>query len=309
MSLATLACMTVRVSSARSKVEVDDVSFDRVTMREAVRSIVAMARKRDRPRYACTGNLDHLVIAERDPAFRAAYRAADLVVADGAPIVWLSWLASRAPLPERVAGSDLFWELARVSGEAGLRLFFLGGAPGSAASAADAVSMRYPSAHVVGTYCPPHASFATEAEQQRIRWIIRHAAPDILMVALGAPKQEKWIAANKDVLGVPVSIGVGGSFEMAAGVHRRAPHWVRRVGLEWLYRFAQEPGRLFQRYFVEDLPYFGGAAMRALARRVGVRGHLLPQAAEHAHATTNGSASHALVTTDTPGSRVPRRDA
>jgi N-acetylglucosaminyldiphosphoundecaprenol N-acetyl-beta-D-mannosaminyltransferase len=258
-----------RASRAKPRVDVDDVPFDRVTMKEAVREIVRMAKKHDRPRYVCTGNLDHLVIADRDPEFRAAYQGADLVVADGAPVVWLSRIAfGGTPLPERVAGSDLFWEIARASSEANLRVFFLGGAPGSAVRAAEIAQERLPNARIIGTYCPPHAMWHTTGEQERIRRIVRRAAPDILLVALGAPKQEKWIAANKNALGVPVSIGVGGSFEMASGRLRRAPIWAQRVGLEWLYRFAQEPARLFRRYFVDDLPYLLGATARAMLRRV-----------------------------------------
>lgn len=260
-----------RVLSLPARVPVDDLTFDRVTMKEAVRRIVRMAKRHDRARYVCTGNLDHLVLAERDHEFRAAYRKADLVVADGAPVVWLSKLAAKAAsavLPERVAGSDLFWELAKVSGEANLRLFFLGGVEGAASKAAKAIEQRYPSARIAGTYCPPHATFHTSEEQARIKRIVRQAAPDVLLVAFGAPKQEKWIAANKDALGVPVSIGVGGSFEMAAGMLKRAPRWVQSAGLEWFYRFAQQPKRLFQRYFVDDLPYLAGAAMRALGRRL-----------------------------------------
>jgi N-acetylglucosaminyldiphosphoundecaprenol N-acetyl-beta-D-mannosaminyltransferase len=260
--------MLAQVLPLASRVKVDDLAFDEVTMKEAVRRIVRMAKKRDRARAVCTGNLDHLVLAERDPEFREAYRRADLVVADGAPVVWLSRIASRHALPERVAGSDLFWELARVSAEANLRLFFLGGAPGSAEKAAEMVHAHHPRARIAGTYCPPLETFWTAEEQQRIRRIVRAHAPDILLVAFGAPKQEKWIAAHKDELGVPVSIGVGGSFEMAAGLRQRAPLWVRRSGFEWLYRFAQEPTRLFERYFLDDLPYLAGAALRALGRRL-----------------------------------------
>lgn len=252
------------------RVDVDAVAFDRVTMQEAVARIVEMAFKRDRARHVCTGNLDHLVWMTKDEAFRAAYDAADLVVADGAPIVWLSRLAarrSRSTLPERVTGSDLFWELASASARHHLRLFFLGGVPGAAAKAAEIAERRYPGARVCGTYCPPSSTFHDDEEQARIREVVRAAEPDVLLVAFGAPKQEKWIAANKDMLGVPVSIGVGASFDMAAGFVRRAPRWVQRVGLEWFYRFAQEPGRLFRRYFVDDLPYLFGAALRtAIAR-------------------------------------------
>ena len=257
--------------STKARVRIDDVEFDRVTMRETVSRIVAMARRHDRARYVCTGNLDHLVILSKDDGFRAAYDGADLVVADGAPIVWLSKLAGdETALPERVAGSDLFWELTKASSESGIRLFFLGGVPGAAAKAAAIAEKRYPGANICGTYCPPFETFATDEEQKRIRDIVRAARPDVLLVAFGAPKQEKWIAANKDLLGVPVSIGVGGSFEMAAGILKRAPAWLQHLGLEWLYRFAQQPRRLFERYFVNDMPYLFGATLRtALARLRG----------------------------------------
>ena len=240
-------------------------------MSEAVEAIVVMAKQRDRARYVCTGNLDHLVIASRNPEFRAAYDAADLVVADGTAIVWLSRLSTpaRDALVERVTGSDLFWELARASASNNIRLFFLGGLPGAAERAANAATHRYPGARIVGTYCPPFETFDTEAEQAHIRNLIHEARPDILLVALGAPKQELWILRNKDALGVPVSMGVGGSFEMAAGDRHRAPRWIQRTGFEWLYRFSQEPTRLFRRYFVDDLPYLSSAAARALARRFG----------------------------------------
>lgn len=259
------------VSPLSPRVRVDDLKFDRVTMAQAVRRIVRMAKRRDRPRYVCTGNLDHLVIAERDPEFRAAYQNADFVVADGKPVVWLSKLAARPvdpKLPERVAGSDLFWELAKASGETKLRLFLLGGVEGAAEQAVLKIKERYPKARIAGTYCPPFETFHTEEEQAKIRSAIRAAKPDILLVAFGAPKQEKWIAKNKDLLGVPVSIGVGGSFEMAAGFVERAPIWVQNIGMEWFYRFVQQPKRLFQRYFVDDLPYLAGAAVRAVEHRL-----------------------------------------
>ena len=258
-------------SGSTPRVHIDDLRFDRVTMGSAVRRIVKMAKRRDRARYVCTGNLDHLVIADHDPEFRAAYRGADLVVADGAPVVWLSKLARRATesvLPERVAGSDLFWELAAASAKTKVRLFLLGGVEGAADAAAAAIKARYPKARIAGTYCPPFATFNTDEEQAKIKQVVRAARPDILLVAFGAPKQEKWIVKNKDALGVPVSIGVGGSFEMAAGILERAPVWVQNVGMEWFYRFAQQPQRLFRRYFVDDLPYLAGATVRAVQHRI-----------------------------------------
>ena len=215
------------------KIYISNVAFHNVTMDEAVTQIVQMAQKTGKPRYVCTGNLDHLVTLEHDAEFRAIYEHSDLTLADGKPVVWLSQLASgpaRPALKQRVTGSDLFWELARASEKTGLRLFFLGGAPGAAELAREAVLKRYPGAQICGLYCPPFEHFATEAEQEKIRAAVRAAQPDILLVGFGAPKQEKWIAANKDLLSVPVSIGVGGSFEMAGGVVSARRSGCRRPG-------------------------------------------------------------------------------
>ncbi|MDB4943613.1 MAG: N-acetylmannosaminyltransferase [Labilithrix sp.] len=248
------------------RIDIDGLQFDDVTMDEATARIVALAKLRDRPRFVCTGNLDHLAIAAADPAFKAAYEAADLVVADGAPVVWLSKLGG-TPLRERVAGSDLFWTLGQASARAGVTLFFLGGVPGAADAAKAELERRFPGTRVIGTYCPPFAAFDTQEEQDRIRDVVKAANPDILLVAFGAPKQEKWIAKNLERLGVPLSIGVGGSFEMASGMLKRAPKWMQDAGLEWAYRFAQQPRRLFDRYIVRDVPHLAKAAARTAKER------------------------------------------
>ena len=212
-----------------ARIEVDGLLFDNVTIFEATARIIEFAKLRDRPRFVSTGNLDHLAIKAVDREFKAAYEAADLVVADGAPVVWLSRLA-RTPLKERVAGSDLFWTVGRAAADAGVTLFFLGGAPGAAEAAKRALEERYPRANVVGTYCPPFASFATPEEQDAIRAAVTSANPDSLLVAFGAPKQEKWIAANLMRLGVPVARGVGGSCSMQSDMIERSPAGVHRAG-------------------------------------------------------------------------------
>jgi N-acetylglucosaminyldiphosphoundecaprenol N-acetyl-beta-D-mannosaminyltransferase len=154
--------------------------------------------------------------------------------------------------------------LAKASQKTGLRLFFLGGVPGAADAAAEIIRTRYPKAQICGTYCPPFETFSTDAEQTKIAEIVRQAAPDVLLVGLGAPKQEKWIVANKHRLGVPVSIGVGGSFEMAAGIVQRAPLHVQKVGMEWAYRLVQDPSRLWRRYLRDDLPFLALTVLRMM---------------------------------------------
>jgi N-acetylglucosaminyldiphosphoundecaprenol N-acetyl-beta-D-mannosaminyltransferase len=244
------------------------VRFDNVTMNEAVTAIVRMAQKSEKPCLVCTANLDHLAMMQNDGDFRQIYREADFVVADGMPLIWLSQIAG-TPLKERVAGSDLFWELGRASELTGVRLFLLGGQPTAAEKAASKLYVQCPDAQVAGTYCPPFGQLDDPEEDAHIRQIIAEAQPDILLVGLGSPKQEKWIAAHRHDLNVPVCIGVGATFDMAAGMVRRAPLWIQHMGLEWLFRLVQEPRRLWSRYMGRDLQYLFRLA--ALTIRVRFR--------------------------------------
>jgi N-acetylglucosaminyldiphosphoundecaprenol N-acetyl-beta-D-mannosaminyltransferase len=249
------------------KCRLGQISIDNVTMKEAVEVIVRMAQKSEIPRTVCTANLDHLATAHRDPEFRAIYQNADFVVADGMPLIWLSKF-SNCQLKARVAGSDLFWELGKASDATGIRLFFLGGQDGTAAKAAEFLKKKYPRAQVVGTYCPPHGTINDKAEIAKIRAEIAAAAPDVLLVGFGSPKQEKWITTYKDMLGVPVSIGVGASFDMAAGVVLRAPGFMQAMGMEWLFRLVQEPTRLWERYMNRDLPFLIWLFVSLVAERL-----------------------------------------
>ena len=248
-------------------VKVGDVSFSAVTMQETVSLISLLVQKGNAPHHIVTGNLDHLYRLEHDEEFKAVYRSASLVLPDGMPVVWLSRLFRKTGepvLPERVAGSDLLFELAKNSSISGIRLFLLGGAAGAADGTREVLEVRYPGCVICGTYCPPRDVFDTQEEQARIRNIVRAANPDVLLVAFGAPKQEKWILRNKVVLGVPVLLGVGGSFEMATGQVVRAPKFVQKIGMEWAFRMLQDPSRLWRRYIGHDLPFLFRLLVRAL---------------------------------------------
>jgi N-acetylglucosaminyldiphosphoundecaprenol N-acetyl-beta-D-mannosaminyltransferase len=249
-------------------VRVSNVRFDRVTMGEAVAIVTAFALQHVHPRYVCTGNVDHLRLAAQDEEFARAYEEADLVLADGMPVVWLSRLAG-SPLPERVAGSDLTRRIGRISSETNCKVFLLGGQPGSAARTGDRMMLENPGANIVGSYCPPIELFDSPEEQAKILRTVREAQPDVLLVAFGAPKQEKWIRKNLLELNVPVTLGVGGSFEMIAGIRSRAPLVVQKMGLEWLWRFSQEPVRLFRRYFLDGIPFLTKTAfIMAISRLI-----------------------------------------
>lgn len=179
-----------------------------------------------------------LARASGDPELRETINSASLVTADGAGVL----LAGRilgVRFPERVPGVDLMEHLFARSGDRSLRVFLLGARPGVAAAAGAALSRRHRGIEVVGT---DHGYLAAGAEAA-VADRIRRAGPDVLLVAMGFPKQEEWIAAHRDALGVPVAIGVGGTLDVLAGLSRRAPRWMQRAGLEWVYRIIREPRR------------------------------------------------------------------
>lgn len=206
------------------------------------------------PTYLLTCNVDHVMGVQQDTLFRQIYREAHAVVADGMPIVWTSKLAG-TPLKRRVAGSDLLTELGLWLEAKRFRLFFLGAAEGVAEEAKRRLLEQFPALSIVGCYSPPYGFENMAEENAKIVAMIRAAKPDILLVGAGAPKQEKWIYSHFRECGVPVSIGVGATFDFLAGKIRRAPGWMQRAGLEWMWRLMQEPGRLWRRYLLQDTKF------------------------------------------------------
>ncbi|MFI5459289.1 MAG: WecB/TagA/CpsF family glycosyltransferase [Isosphaerales bacterium] len=199
-----------------------------------------------RPTYIITANTHYVMLTEQNPDLRVINARAAFILADGAPLVWASrWMGS--PLPERVAGSDLIFELSAEAAKKGYRLFFVGGAKGVAEESADRLRALYPGLQVVGTECPTLHELTVE-EKANLIGRIRAAGPHILIVAFGSPKGERWIYQHFEELGVPVNIQVGASLDFASGRIRRAPRWMQRSGLEWAFRLGREPRRLFGRY-------------------------------------------------------------
>jgi len=207
-----------------------------------------------------THNLDHVRRLDRDPAFRDLCAIADLRTADGMPLVWASRLMGR-PLPERVAGSDLVWSLSRAVARRGGSVFLLGGDPGTADAAARRLAEDLPGLRVCGTLCPEPGFEDRPEEMAAMRRLVREARPDVVYVALGSPKQERLIAAIRGETPGAWWLGVGISFSFVCGEVSRAPAWMRRTGLEWAHRLAQEPRRLARRYLVDGPPF----ALRLLA--------------------------------------------
>jgi N-acetylglucosaminyldiphosphoundecaprenol N-acetyl-beta-D-mannosaminyltransferase len=227
-----------------------DLDFDNLTMGEAVDLIAdGLAANRVRS-MVVTPNVDHLVKLDRDPRLRETYARADVVLADGAPIVTASRLFG-TPLKERVAGSDLLLSICERARDRGLRVLLLGGGEGVAGLAARNLGAQFPGLSVF-SHGPSFGFDDKPEENARVIALINEIQPHLLLVGLGAPRQECWIARYQDSYGPCVSVGVGGSLDFAAGRIKRAPVIVRRMGFEWLFRLAMEPRRLSRRYLVED---------------------------------------------------------
>jgi N-acetylglucosaminyldiphosphoundecaprenol N-acetyl-beta-D-mannosaminyltransferase len=233
------------VAAMRERVWVWGVPFAAITLAEAVATVSELIRD-GRPSYFITAPTHYAMLTEQYPDLQAINDRAAFIVADGKPLVWASRMRG-TPLPERVAGSDLIFHLCEEAARQGFRVFLLGGGEGVAEEAARRLVELYPGLQIVGTECPPFRE-PTAEEEEALLGRIRRAAPDILFVAFGQPKGERWIIRHYESLGVPVSVQVGASLDFAAGRVRRAPRWMQKSGLEWVFRLSLEPRRLAGRY-------------------------------------------------------------
>lgn len=232
------------------RVQLFGVQLDAVDMRGAIDRLLAWA---DRPdgtcRFVVTPNVDHTLLLQESRALREVYRHAALVLADGWPVVTAARMLGR-PLPERVPGSDLVPALCKRAHQQRrpLRLYLLGGMPGVPQRAKANIEARWPPVQVVGVDSPPLGFESDDAENAAILTRIAAARPDVLVVGLGAPKQELWVHAHQHQIAAPVALCVGATIDFLAGEKKRAPRWMRRARLEWLHRLASEPRRLARRY-------------------------------------------------------------
>ena len=237
------------------------IPIDNLTMDETldkVEEFVRTGRKTGKHHQIATVNTDFLVKSMEDETLRDLLQTADLCTPDGMPLVWGSKLLG-VPLKERVAGSDMVPMIAKRAAKKGMTLYFMGGQDGAAESAKEILEARHKGLNVVGTSCPywkPGQDF-----DQAVLDEIKMLKPDILLVALGNPKQELWIKTYGAEVGVPVQIGIGASLDFIAGHVKRAPVWMQKSGLEWVARLAQEPRRLWKRYAV-DAVRFAPSLMR-----------------------------------------------
>lgn len=211
-------------------------------------AIAEVERRIDRkePSYLVSANLNYAMLCAMDKRLDRVNREAAMVLVDGMPLVWASRFSSR-PLPERVAGSDLIFSMAELAERRGFGVFLLGGGPGVADTAASNLLEQFPDLKIVGTESPPFGPMSPETESSVLAKV-RASGAEIVIGAFSQPRGEFWIAQHHRATGASICIQIGASLDFAAGRVRRAPRWVRRSGLEWLFRLALEPRRLAGRY-------------------------------------------------------------
>lgn len=253
----------------RSRVVLDAVTIDACSERDVVEAAVTAATN-GRGGWIVTVNVDILRSLHRDGSLRRLIAPASFVVADGMPLVWLARLL-RTPLPERVAGASLIWSLTQAA-TGKLSVYLLGGPPGVASSAADVLRRENPSLRIAGTYSPPMGFERNAGELAATIAAVADAKPDIVLCGLGFPKQEELIARLRLELPEAWFLGCGAALSFVAGAIPRAPFWMQRAGLEWLWRLLVEPRRLFRRYLFHDVPFVGALFIRALALRAARTG-------------------------------------
>ena len=252
-------------AAAKDRVRVGGLDFDVLTASQLI-ALVTDAIGRGIGGTIVTPNVDICRRASRDQASRDLVAAASIVVPDGMPLIWAARLAGR-PLPERIAGADLIFLLSEAAAARGWPVYVLGGLPGAdgrpsaAELAARGLSGRYPRLPVAGAFSPPARFDAATGAIDGLSAELAAAQPRIVFVGLGFPKQEQLIARLAASLPGAWFVGCGAAIPFAGGTVRRAPAWMQRAGLEWVYRLISEPRRLARRYLVDDLPF----AMRLLA--------------------------------------------
>lgn len=235
--------------------------IDNLSMQETIDRIAGFIQDGS-PHQHVVVNVDKLVKASRDPLLRRIINACALVNADGMPVVWASRLLG-TPLKERVAGIDLFDALMARAAESCWRVFLLGAREAVVAGVAAHYQQKWPRLMLCGWR---HGYWQGEEEEAQVVEQIRSSRADLLFVAISSPQKEQFLDRHQGAMRVPFAMGVGGSFDVVVGKMKRAPRWMQRAGLEWFYRFLQEPRRMFRRYFLDDMAFFG-LLLKELAAR------------------------------------------
>lgn len=249
------------------RLRLGEVPIDVVTFAEAIDAIDALVTA-GKGGYVVTPNIDHVVLADDNPHFRQAYAEASLSLVDGKPLQWVSgWVG--AALPEKISGSDLIEPVLQRAAERKWRVYFLGAGPGVAEKAAEVARQKF-GTHVVGCDAPMISADPNDPKNAEPMKKLREAKPDLVLVALGAPKQEILMHRLREQYAPAVALGIGASLDFLAGNVKRAPSWVSSAGMEWAWRLAKEPKRLWRRYLVND-PKFVLILAKTLRRPMSER--------------------------------------
>lgn len=222
-----------------------------ITMNEALDNIEKMIKSKKKS-YVVAVNVDVIMKIEQDEELKKITDEADMVLTDGKPLIWIS-KSKKTPIKEKISGSDLVPKLCELSDRKGYTIFILGGKDGIAKQAKEKLESQYKNIKIVGVYSPKFGFEKDKKELTKINSMINKKKPDLLFVCLGCPKQEKWIYNHISEYDAKVSICAGATVDFLAGNMKRAPKWMSNCGLEWFYRFLQEPKRLFKRYFIDDI--------------------------------------------------------
>jgi N-acetylglucosaminyldiphosphoundecaprenol N-acetyl-beta-D-mannosaminyltransferase len=232
-----------------SKVNILGVQVSSLTNEELLNTITNSITSKQFSQIAITPT-NSIVAAYKEKEISEIYNKAEIVLCDGMPVKWASHFLG-TPIKERITGLDVLPNLVKLSSEKNFSLFLLGASPGVGNQLAKVIKEQYPNITIAGIYVPPFMKVFSEEENQKMVNAVNASNADIVLVSLTAPKQDIWIAQNRSALNPAVYIGIGGAFEVMAGIAKRSPIWMQNAGLEWLYRFIQEPQRLFRRYFIE----------------------------------------------------------
>lgn len=243
-----------------------DVPVSATSMQDVLHTIDDWIEGREH-KYICTLDVHALMESQKDEEVRRIYNAAGMVTPDGMPLVWMLHRKGH-PFADRVCGPDLMPALLRHSEARGYRHFLYGSSTRTLGKLSENIRRQYPRAELVGSFSPPFREL-TDSENSKIDRLINAAKPDIVWVGLGAPKQDRWMMAHRCNLSAPVLIGVGGAFDMLAGVVHRAPSFLQHTGCEWMFRLYQEPGRLWKRYLKANSQF----ALMVLAETLHLQKH------------------------------------
>lgn len=225
--------------------------INNLTMSETIDEIEQMIESGKRS-YVVAINVDVVMKIENDSYLKKVVDGADMVLVDGMPLVWISKMQGK-PLKAKISGSDLVPLLCEEAAKKNYSVFIIGGKDGIALQAKRHLERSMPGIRIVGTYAPPLGFEKDDDELNKINEMISNVKPDLLIACFGCPKQEKWIYENINKYNAKVSICAGATVDFLAGNVKRAPHWMSEHGLEWFYRFLQEPKRMFKRYFIDDI--------------------------------------------------------